>query len=91
MGTTHSNARGGTKRRRARKTFLLRKFGDGLTAPCHFCQTALDCSTLTIDRIVPGAFGGGYAQTNIRPACKRCNQDDGARLQIELQAAGLRA
>lgn len=32
---------------------------------------------LTVDRIVPGANGGTYRRSNIRPACGWCNSETG--------------
>lgn len=34
-------------------------------------------STLTVDRIIPGAQGGKYRRDNIRPACSPCNSSTG--------------
>lgn len=33
--------------------------------------------TLTVDRIIPGAKGGTYRRSNIRPACASCNSETG--------------
>lgn len=35
---------------------------------------------LTIDRIIPGCYGGTYRRNNIRPACGPCNSDTGGAL-----------
>ena len=84
-GTSNSNSRGSAESRRARKAFLLIKFGDGYTAPCHYCQIELDWHTITVDRIVPGARNGTYRRNNIRPACLHDNSVDGNELRMELK------
>jgi hypothetical protein len=85
-GTTNRNARGGAPQRRARKLWLLSPAagfgGDGEKVACSFdCGTMLDFETVTADRFpVAGCDGGGYARTNIRPACLRCNSSEGGKL-----------
>lgn len=76
---SNNDPRGSAAQRRARKIFLLVKFGDGYTAPCAFCEIELDFHTITADRWpVPGRHGGRYHRNNIRPACLHCNSSDGA-------------
>lgn len=79
-GTTNRNARGNTTDRARRRAFLLREFGDGEQAPCHYCGVMLTDKTITVDRIVPGVVGGTYTRKNIRPACSPCNSETGGRL-----------
>jgi hypothetical protein len=86
-GTTNTDSRGSSYSRRARKVYLLARFGDGYTAPCHFCLIELDWFTITVDRILPGALGGRYIRSNIRPACISCNSVDGTALRGRLKAA----
>lgn len=86
-GTTNANARGSSADRRARKHFLLTKFGNGHTAPCYRCRVALTFLTITVDRIVPGALGGRYVRSNIRPACGPCNSETGGKLGADRRAA----
>lgn len=45
---------------------------------CYRCGILLTVDTVTVDRIIPGALGGTYRRTNIRPACGRCNSSTGA-------------
>jgi 5-methylcytosine-specific restriction endonuclease McrA len=53
--------------------------GAGMPAcRCYRCGTLLTVDTVTVDRIIPGALGGTYRRTNIRPACGRCNSSTGA-------------
>lgn len=59
--------------RRARKYYLLVKYGNGETCPCFFCGTELTFATLTLDRKKPGIRGGTYAKENLLPACGPCN------------------
>lgn len=79
-GTSNQNARGSSRDRRRRRQWLLDTFGNGVTCPCHFCGELVDDSTITVDRIVPGADGGRYTRDNIRPACSGCNTLEGAKL-----------
>lgn len=84
-GTSNGNDSGSSYDRRRRKIWLLNTFGDGYTAPCHYCDVELDWFTLTVDRILPGARGGTYARPNIRPACGHCNSVEGNKLRMELK------
>jgi 5-methylcytosine-specific restriction endonuclease McrA len=77
-GTSNSNARGSSRDRAARRAWLLATFGDGVTCPCYRCGCELTDDTLTVDRRVPGARGGTYRRSNIRPACSTCNSETGA-------------
>lgn len=81
-GNTNKNMRGNTVQRRARRQFLVTKFGDGTTVECHLrlshaCK--LSAAILTVDTVsvdcypIPRVDGGTYAQDNIRPACIKCN------------------
>jgi 5-methylcytosine-specific restriction endonuclease McrA len=76
-GTTNRNSRGSSYDRRARRRFLLTKFGDGTTAPCYRCTVPLTDATITVDRVIPGVEGGRYIRANIRPACGPCNSETG--------------
>ena len=62
--------RGRARDRRARKLWLLDKFGNGVECPCTWCGTTLTFATLQQDRIVPG---GPYRRDNLVPACGNCN------------------
>lgn len=55
----------------------------GLGAPacrCYRCGCLLTIDTVTVDRIIPGCYGGTYRRNNIRPACGPCNSSTGAAL-----------
>lgn len=88
-GTTNSNSRGGTPARRARRKWLLKTFGDGVTADCQLkvspdCLGRVDEITMSIDRHpIPGWKGGKYVQGNIRPSCTPCNLADGCQQSQE--------
>ena len=83
-GTTNRNARGNSRDRRIRRTWLLVEFGDGVKAPCSFCGIMLTFETITADRHpIPGIEGGTYRRGNIRPSCQDCNASDGGRLGAE--------
>src|SRR5882757_2182728 len=63
--------RGSAERRRARKRWLLKEFGDGTTVDCFWgCGTTLNFGTVQQDRIVPG---GPYRRDNLVPSCADCN------------------
>lgn len=89
--STNRNARGSSYDRRARKRWLLAKHGDGTTCPCAFCGCELAFETVTVDRIIPAYEGGTYRRDNIRPACWKCNTEDGQQRGIDraLAARGL--
>lgn len=46
-GTTNRNSRGSASQRRARKLWLLVTFGDGVKAPCSYCQALVDFDTIS--------------------------------------------
>lgn len=69
---------------RALKAWMLAEFGDGVTAPCAFCQRRLFWTDITKDLYPkPARSGGRYVKGNIRPACMGCNAADGARRAAE--------
>ena len=73
----------GARRARLRRA-MLRDFGDGVTAPCQLCGTALTMENMTIDRYpIPGIDGGKYLVNNIRPLCLTCNNEDGSQRNAE--------
>lgn len=90
---SNSNDRGSSRDRAARKWWLLNNYTsdcDQRRVPscrCYRCGEVLYYETLTVDRIVPGALGGKYVRTNIRPACSRCNSETGNALKRRLRAA----
>lgn len=86
-GTTNANARGNSRDRRRRREWLLSTFGDGRTCACVGCGAELDATTITVDRVVPGAEGGRYVRGNIRPMCAGCNSETGGRLGAERRSA----
>jgi len=45
---------------------------------CYRCGVLMTVDDVTADRIVPGAHGGTYRRSNIRPACGTCNSSTGA-------------
>lgn len=82
-GTSNSNVRGSSTDRKARKRFLLKVYAANVPNRCRCfrCGLLLDESTLTIDRIIPGAHGGKYVRNNIRPACLACNSSLGSQIR----------
>lgn len=54
---------------------------------CYRCGKLLTVSTVTVDRIIPGARGGTYRRNNIRPACAVCNSETGGQLRWSIARA----
>lgn len=71
------DSRGSSYARRARKTWLLKRYGNGETCPCTWCGETLTFATLESDRIIPGAAGGCYSRINCQPSCRHCNAQRG--------------
>lgn len=82
-GTTNRNARGNTRDRAARRSYLIRVYESDAPGHCrcYRCGELLNEAQLTVDRIVPGCLGGKYVRENIRPACGTCNSEAGATLR----------
>lgn len=81
--------RGNSYDRARRRKYLLAEFDPELgpdRARCHLfglspaCLVYVDARTLTVDRIEPG---GSYCRDNIRPACKPCQNTQGALITKE--------
>ena len=70
MSRPGGEKRGNCKDRRARKLWMLWKFGDGEYAPCVHCGKELNYETIEADRIIPG---GSYRRDNVQPGCRQCN------------------
>lgn len=85
-GASNSNDRGNAAQRRARKCWALAWFGDGISCLCFRCGRVLLYSTLELDKIIPGAYGGTYARGNVRPACGECNREMGHALRALIRA-----
>jgi len=66
--------RGNSKDRAARRAKLLSVYGDGHTANCVHCGTAVVNSTMEVDKIIPGSMGGRYVWANIHVSCIPCNR-----------------
>lgn len=84
-GTSNSNARGGSRDRRARKLWLLATRDPDLgptLVRCalqmhEHCHGTVTYETMQVDRIVSGLHGGTYRRDNIQPACPPCNHRKG--------------
>ncbi|MFA5387327.1 MAG: HNH endonuclease [Candidatus Paceibacterota bacterium] len=50
---------------------------------CYRCECLLTVTSVSVDRIIPGALGGKYIRSNIRPACELCNSETGGLLGAE--------
>lgn len=86
-GCTNGNSRGNSESRRRRRQWLLDEYGDGTTARCWLsgpaCQGSVTLDTISVERIIPGHFGGTYRRENIRPACMPCQSRQGGQMGIE--------
>lgn len=61
-----NDRRGNSRDRRARKLWLVKTFGNGVTAPCVHCERQLTLEEIEADRIIPG---GSYRRNNIQVSC----------------------
>lgn len=66
--------RPGSQRRKKLRADLLTEFGDGTTCPCLNCGRVLDITTVSMDRIIPGADNGRYNIENLIPMDYDCNR-----------------
>jgi hypothetical protein len=66
--------RPGSQRRKKLRQDLLTEFGDGTTCPCLNCGRVLDVTTVSMDRIIPGADNGRYNIENLIPMDYDCNR-----------------
>lgn len=94
-GRTDCDKRGNARDRAARRNWLLSAAagwgGNGESAPCALrlgqtCEGFVNYVTMHVDRIVPGALGGRYVRTNIRPACAPCNISAGHDTRAEMSS-----
>jgi len=64
------------------KRKLIRKLLSKGKITCPDCGVELNADTATVDRIVPGAFGGTYEQHNIQIMCQPCNTTKGCEIRL---------
>lgn len=91
MGRPGGERRGNNRDRRARRVWLLATFDKDLgpdKARCWLdlsssCLEFVTMATLTVDRINPG---GTYARDNIQPACRVCQNVQGALITAQARA-----
>lgn len=87
-GASNSNDRGSAQARRKRRLELVEQHGVGGVVLCWLCGVPTlaevregDPESLAEvfqqDRVVPGAAGGRYEMSNLRPACGPCNRERG--------------
>lgn len=78
-GTSNANARGSVYDRRARRRWILERFGVGRgLVRCWWCQRRI--RVFQVDRLVCGHRGGRYVRGNIVPSCPPCNRKKCARI-----------
>lgn len=58
------------EKRRKKQKLAIRDGG----AMCHYCLQWVKMYDLTIDHVVPRSRGGTHALTNLRLACRHCNE-----------------
>jgi len=69
------------KAREFRKTrWWQRKTASGI---CHYCGMKVAYRNLTMDHLVPLAWGGRSTKNNLVPACKDCNNKKKSMLPLE--------
>lgn len=88
--TSNHMVTGNSRDRARRRARLVERFGwpELGIVNCYRCEVPLlqdedpdaPGQSVTVDRITPGALGGTYADSNIRPACGPCNQATGGEL-----------
>jgi 5-methylcytosine-specific restriction endonuclease McrA len=88
VSNTYDPSRGNSSDRRRRKLAVLARDGDGELTTCYACAVPLLYDDLCLDRIVPGYLGGTYRLENVRPSCKPCGDEQGARYRVLASAAG---
>jgi len=81
-GRSNQNERGSAAQRRIRKQAVLDRDGNGEWALCVTCPTVVDLDSMTLDRIIPGMFGGTYVLDNVQAQCERCSRRQGAYLTL---------
>jgi 5-methylcytosine-specific restriction endonuclease McrA len=93
--TNGQDKRGNPTDRRNRKLWLLSEKapwgGNGEVVPCALgtqadCDMLVSYETMEVDRIVPGAEGGRYIRSNVRPTCVKCNKAAGFDTMREMAA-----
>lgn len=72
------------KAREFRKSqWWKRKCAKGI---CHYCQSKVKPSELTMDHVVPVSRGGRTVKNNVVPACKDCNNKKKQLLPMEWES-----
>lgn len=60
------------------KKELKKKLARGKTiASCCFCKRKINIKSLTLEHIIPIAYGGRWNIENLALSCKECNQERG--------------
>ncbi len=85
-GDRRRPSRGNAADRRARKLYLMARYGVEGIVTCYLCAVPMLLDDLTSDRIVPGVAGGTYRRENLRPACGPCNSETGGRMAARRKA-----
>lgn len=60
------------------KRLWRRAIKEHFNCQCVYCGKNYELHELTLDHVIPRTFGGEDLQSNLVPACKRCNQDKGS-------------
>ena len=74
MSHNDQDLRGSASDRRARRAWILDRFGNGVTVKCCHCSKQLSATEFEVDRFpLCGHDGGRYTRNNIVPSCRWCN------------------
>jgi hypothetical protein len=66
--------RPGSQRRKVLRQQLMDEYGDGTKAPCIACGRNVTATTVSLERLKPGADGGRYVLANLAPMDYDCNR-----------------
>ena len=60
------------------KRLWRRAIKEHFNCQCVYCGNFYELHELTIDHVKPKTYGGEDLQSNLVPACTKCNQDKGS-------------
>ena len=60
------------------KRLWRRSIKEHFGCTCVYCGETYELHELTLDHVHPRSLGGEDVNTNVVPACTRCNQDKGS-------------
>ena len=69
------------------KRLWRRSIKEHFGCTCVYCGKTYELSQLTLDHVHPRTLGGEDVNTNVVPACTRCNQDKGSKHWVKWMRA----